>query len=172
MACCTEETCSLFLAPFPGTLCINYFQTERIGQGWSETAGIRVLIVHSMCVTGWMIQLQSRSEEGRGAFLMQLPGDLSRQRCLSAAVCHLPRCVHQSKPGDKLFLGVARMDRHARASPGMLHGAISSTSLLSPSAGVLQRLSPGSHGRQGHGVGEVLCVQGVTSVDNAFCLNS
>ncbi|PKU33647.1 hypothetical protein llap_16049 [Limosa lapponica baueri] len=49
----------------------------------------------------------------------------------------------QSKPGDKLFLGVACTDRHARVSPGMLRGATSSTSLLSPSAGMLPGLSPG-----------------------------
>lgn len=56
----------------------------------------------------------------------------------------------QSKPGDKLFLGVVHRDRHAKASMGMLHGATSSTSLLSPSADMLKGLSLGTHGGPGH----------------------
>lgn len=78
----------------------------------------------------------------------------------------------QSKPGDKLFLGVAHMDRHARASLGMLRGATSSTSLLSPSAGVLQGLSLGTRGGPGHQAGKVLCAQEVTAVGNIFCMNN
>lgn len=90
------------------------------------------------------------------------------ERCgMPLAQMFVPWC-ERSKPGDKLFLGVVRMDRHTRTSPGMPLGATSSTSLLSPSAGMLQGLS---HGGPGHRA-EKGVLRRVTAVGNTFCVDN
>lgn len=146
MACSPEEPCGLFLAPFPGTLCINYFQTESIGQDGLSRWDLCADCAQHVCDGVADPTVEQKSRRKRSIFDAAPRGPLEAKmpECCGTPLAQMfILWCEQSKPGDKLFLGVAHMDRHARVSLQMLCGATGSTSLLSPSAGMLQGLSPG-----------------------------
>lgn len=175
MACSTEEPCSIFLVPFPGTLCINWFQTESIGQRWSESPEF-VCWLCTACVWqgGWYnCGAEVKKEEEYFWCSSQGTSQGKDAWALRYATCPDVYTVVWAEQTWRQAVPGSSPHRQTRESiPGDAAWDTGSTSLLSPSAGMLPGLSPGTHGGPGHQAGEVLCAQGVTAVGKIFCMNN
>lgn len=115
-----EEPCSIFSTISWHLL--HWLLPDRgsgdLGQGRSGPPGF---VCNACAGQGSRYNCRAEDqEEKKGIFLMQIPGDLLRQRCLSSVVHHSPRCavVSAQQAWRRAVLGVACRDRHARTTWG------------------------------------------------------
>lgn len=130
MACSTEKRCSIFLAPFPGTLSINYFQTESIEWGWSKLTGF----VCWLCVWwgGWH-NCQAEVKKEKEYFSYSSQGDLLKQRCLSAVVHPFPDVYTMMRAEQTWRQAVPGRGLHGQAHTNIPRDAVWGHQLYQPS---------------------------------------
>lgn len=93
-------------------------------------AGICVLIVSVM---GWLTQLPSRSQEGKGVFFVQLPRGSLEAKMPERGGAPLPRCLYRGLSRANLETSCSGRGPHGQAHTNVPRDAVWGHQLYQPS---------------------------------------